>query len=83
MGATAPLPGVMTTSVLFAKAVLPGTDYLAILPRCICELGPNIEWRQSDDCAWSTPIYLLRRRRGHLGIGARRLIAELMSDVVD
>jgi DNA-binding transcriptional LysR family regulator len=79
-GASAPLPGVMTTSVLFAQAVLSGTDYLAILPRSICELVPNIEWRQFDDCEWSTPVYLLRRRRAHLGAGARRLVAELRSD---
>lgn len=76
-GCQHPRPGVMTTSVLFALATLVQSNYLSILPRSLCDTMPSLLWRDLGDGAWSTPIYLMRRKRAHVSLGVRNLLTEL------
>jgi hypothetical protein len=76
-GCGPPQPGLMTTSVLFALSTLARTDYLSILPRSLCETVPSLLWRDLGDGAWLTPVFLMRRKRAHVSLGVRSLIAEL------
>jgi LysR family transcriptional regulator of abg operon len=76
-GLNAPQGRVMTTSVLFALTALSGSDFLAILPRSICVAIPQVQWRELSDHPWKMPLYLLRRRRAHLGFSAKKLVSEL------
>jgi len=78
-GAAHPQPGVMTTSVLFTLTMLAHTDYLAIFPRSLCESTPSLRWRDLGGGAWTSPIYIMRRRQAHLNMGARQLLTELTS----
>lgn len=79
-GSLRPQPGVMTTSVLFALTALTHSDSLAILPRSLCDNIPTLMWKDLSDGAWSSPIYLMRRKRAHLGLGARKLIEALQPE---
>lgn len=76
-GANRPLPGIMTTSVLFALATLAHSNFLAILPRSLCETVPSLLWREFDDGAWTSPIFLMRRKRAHVSLAVKRLLSEL------
>lgn len=74
-----PRPGVMTTSVLFVLTALSQTDLLSILPRSVCESHPSLIWRDLSGGAWSSPVFLMRRRHSHLTLGARRLLEALQT----
>lgn len=76
-GLPAPQSDIVTGSVLFALTAVSQSDYLAILPRSICQLIPGLEWRALGGKSWSMPLYLLRHRRGELNARAKELIAEL------
>lgn len=76
-GLTRPMPGILTTSVLFALTALSQSGYLAILPRSISETLPNLDWKDLSDGAWTTPVYLMRRKRTHLNAAARALLTEI------
>ena len=60
-------------SVLFVLTALSQTDLLSILPRSVCESHPSLIWRDLSGGAWSSPVFLMRRRHSHLTLGARRL----------
>jgi len=79
-GATRPQPGLMTTSVLFALTALTRSDNLAILPRSLCDNIPSLVWKDLSDGTWLSPIYLMRRKRAHNGLGARKLVEALRAE---
>lgn len=76
-GAQRPLPGIMTTSVLYSLATLAHSNFLAILPRSLCETVPSLLWRDLCDGAWTTPIFMMRRKRAHVSLGVQALLTEL------
>jgi DNA-binding transcriptional LysR family regulator len=76
-GARQPLPGIMTTSVLFALATLAHSNFLAILPRSLCDNVPSLLWRDFSDGAWITPVFLMRRKRAHVSLTVKKLLSEL------
>lgn len=80
-GAKPPQPGIMTTSVLFTLTALNKTDCLSILPKSLCSTLPSLVWKDLSKGIWFSPLYLMRRKRAHIGLGARRLIKTLQSDV--
>jgi len=80
VGATRPQPGVMTTSVLFALTALAESDRLAILPESLCADLPSLIWKDLSGGAWASPIFMMRRKQAHVGLGARRLIDALQAD---
>lgn len=77
--ASAPRPGVMTTSVLFALRGLSSTDCLAILPQSLCAGQPSILWRDFTEGSWNTPVSLMRRSRAYAGLGVREACQWLTS----
>lgn len=80
-GTMRPQPGVMTTSVLFALTALNQSDCLGILPKSLCTGLPSLEWKDLSCGAWSSPMFLMRRKRASIGLGARRLIEALRGDI--
>lgn len=72
-----PRPGIMTTSVLYALSALPHIDHLAILPKSLCSNAPGIRWKDLSDGQWTTPVYLMRRRRAHMSGFAAQLVSQL------
>ncbi|MDX1292048.1 MAG: LysR family transcriptional regulator [Hyphomonas sp.] len=76
-----PQPGVMTTSVLFTLTALHQSDSLAILPKSLCENLPTLLWKDLSHGAWTSPMFLMRRKRAHIGLGARKLIEVLLADL--
>jgi DNA-binding transcriptional LysR family regulator len=67
----------MTTSVLFTLTALTQSDYLAILPRSLCEAIPDLLWRDLGQGNWLSPIYIMRRKRAHISLGVQQLLQEL------
>ena len=80
LGEPRPQPGMMTTSVLFALTALTHSETLAILPRSLCDNLSTLMWKDLCDGAWASPIFLMRRKRAHLGLGARKLIEALQAE---
>lgn len=79
-GLCRPQPGVVTTSVLFALTALDYSSKLAILPRSLCEGRESLIWKNLSKGAWSSPILLMRRKRGHVSHLARMLLELLRSE---
>lgn len=76
-GVNHPQPGVMTTSVPFALNALSHSDYLAILPRSLCEPMPDLMWRDMGEGTWFSSMYIMRRKRAHISLGVQQLLQEL------
>ncbi len=74
-GVPAPAPGTVTTSLVFAGMALRESDDLAILPRNLVAATPGLMARTLPGCNWTTPLLLMRRRRGH--------VDPLLADVID
>jgi len=72
-----PQPGIMTTSVLFTLATLIDSNYLAILPRSLGETTRSLLWRDLSQGAWTTSIFVMRRRQAHVSLGVKSLLTEL------
>lgn len=79
-GLAPPQPGIMTTSVLFTLHALGCSPYVAILPQSLCEDMPGLQWRDLGGEAWTTPIYLMRRKRSLIDDLMRALLHELGSN---
>lgn len=80
-GLSRPQPGIVTTSVLFTLTALMHSDSLAILPRSLCQNIPSLIWRDIAGGAWSSPLFLMRRKRAHVGLAARRMIEALRAEL--
>ena len=80
-GLARPQPGIVTTSVLFTLTALMHSDSLAILPRSLCQNIPSLIWRDISGGAWSSPLFLMRRKRAHVGLAARRMIEALRAEL--
>jgi DNA-binding transcriptional LysR family regulator len=80
-GLTAPQPGIMTTSVLFALTALRQSDKLAILPYSLCDAFSSLIWKDLSAGNWSSPIYLMRRKRAHISFGASQLLEALQDNI--
>ncbi|ABI75424.1 transcriptional regulator, LysR family [Hyphomonas neptunium ATCC 15444] len=79
-GLARPQPGIVTTSVLFTLTALMTTDRLAILPRSLCQHHTSLMWLDLSNGAWSTPLFLMRRKRAHIGLAARKLLDMLRTE---
>lgn len=80
-GIAPPRPGIMTTSVLFTLQALRHSQCLAILPQSLCEDRPELQWRDLGNGAWTTPIYLMRRKRALIDDLIKALLHELGSQI--
>ncbi len=78
-GLAIPKPGIMTTSVLFSLHALSHSGFLAILPKSLCHDFNGILWRDLSNGAWTSPIYLMRRKRAHMDELVSVLLRELKS----
>jgi DNA-binding transcriptional LysR family regulator len=78
VGLRRPQPGIITTSPLFAVVTLMQSNHLAIMPRSLSELHKDLIWKDLTH-TWTTPIYLLRRKRAQLNRDGQRLLSELKS----
>lgn len=78
-GMAPPRPGIMTTSVLFTLQALRRSRCLAILPHSLCEDLPDLLWRDMGNGAWTTPIFLMRRKRALIDDLIKALLIELGS----
>jgi hypothetical protein len=54
------------------------SNHLAIMPRSLSELHKDLIWKDLTH-TWTTPIYLLRRKRAQLNRDGQRLLSELKS----
>lgn len=79
-GQPGPQPGIMTTSVLFTLTALARSDALAILPQSLCSPLPSLIWRDLSHGAWSTPVFLMRRKRAQVSLAARKLLDALRTN---
>ena len=69
----------MTTSVLFTLQALRRSRCLAILPHSLCEDLPDLLWRDMGNGAWTTPIFLMRRKLALIDDLIKALLIELGS----
>ncbi len=76
-GLTPPRPWIMTTSVLFILQAVQNSQCLAILPQSLCEGMANLQWRDLGQGAWTTPVFLMRRKRAVIDDLAKALLREL------
>ena len=81
-GISPPRPGIMTTSILYTLHALRTSRYLAILPQSLCGEMPDLQWRDLGKGAWTTPIYLMRRKRAVIDELMKTLLKSLGSQAI-
>lgn len=82
-GLSRPQPGMVTTSVLFTLTALAQSASLAILPQSLCAALPSLIWKDLSHGTWSTPVFLMRRKRAHISLAARKLLDALRAEAFE